>query len=332
MRAAGDFIETILPALHMHMLRYGRFWMVIGVAVAVGGVGVYMLIAPPSDFVRETIVVVPRGSSVEAAAAKLYEAEVIARPIVLEMLLRISGSSVRAGTYRFSEPENLLAIAKRLATGESGIPPVRVTFVEGTTIREMAVLVEESFPGITRDAFLSAAGPHEGYLFPDTYVFSPDADAETVIEALRANFTKRIEPYRDDIAASGHTLTEILTMASIIEKEVHIPADRRIVSGILWNRLSRGMPLQVDAVFGYIFSRPTYSPSLDDLKIDSPYNTYRYKGLPPGPINNPGLDAIAAALEPAKTKYLYYLSDRSGVTHYATTYEGHLANQRKYLK
>ncbi len=105
-----------------------------------------------------------------------------------------------------------------------------------------------------------------------------------------------------------------------------------MVSGILWNRIRRGMPLQVDAVFGYIYGRTTYSPSFADLKIDSPYNTYKYPGLPAGPICNPSLSAIDAALHPAKTKYLYYLTGRDGQMRYATTYEGHRSNLHTYLK
>ena len=120
-------------------------------------------------------------------------------------------------------------------------------------------------------------------------------------------------------------------MASILQKEVRQPDTMKMVSGILWKRLSIGMALQVDAVFGYIFNKPTYSPSLDDLAVDSLYNTYKYRGLPPGPISNPGLDAIEAALTPTPSKYLYYLTGKDGTMHYATTFEQHIDN-RKYLR
>ena len=120
-------------------------------------------------------------------------------------------------------------------------------------------------------------------------------------------------------------------MASLVEKEARTDANRRIVAGVLWNRLALGMPLQVDAVFGYIFDRDTYSPSFEDLKVDSPYNTYTHKGLPPGPISNPGLESIYAALYPTKTNYLYYLTGRDTLMHYAKTYAEHQANRRKYL-
>ncbi|MBI4133443.1 endolytic transglycosylase MltG, partial [Candidatus Uhrbacteria bacterium] len=125
---------------------------------------------------------------------------------------------------------------------------------------------------------------------------------------------------------------ERLILASYLEREVPEFEDRRIVAGILLRRMQLGMPLQVDAVFGYIFGRDTYPPSLEDLKVDSPYNTYTHTGLPPGPINNPGLESIEAVLNPTKTDYLYYLTDTDGFMHYATTYAGHQTNQRKYLQ
>jgi UPF0755 protein len=149
---------------------------------------------------------------------------------------------------------------------------------------------------------------------------------------MRENFDTKISALSANITASRHTISDSIIMASLIEKEARTTGNRKIVSGILWSRLALGMPLQVDAVFGYIFNRDTYSPSFADLKVDSPYNTYVHAGLPPGPINNPGLDAILAALHPTKTNYLYYLTDKNGVMRYATTFAEHQANQRKYLK
>ena len=120
-------------------------------------------------------------------------------------------------------------------------------------------------------------------------------------------------------------------MASLIEKEADTAEDRRIVSGILWNRIDADMPLQVDAVFGYILDRSGYAPTGSDLEIDSPYNTYENRGLPPGPIANPGLDALTAALHPAATEYFYYLTGRDGLMYYAETFEEHKRNRELYL-
>ena len=160
----------------------------------------------------------------------------------------------------------------------------------------------------------------EGYLFPDTYLFLPGAETEQIIGTMRDNFKKK----------AGDIAQDIVIMASLIEKEVPASDDRRIVSGILWKRLEIGMPLQVDAVFPYITGKREVL--LDDLKINSPYNTYLYKGLPPGPIANPGLDAIEAARNPKETPYLYYISGKDGKTHFAKTYEEHLKNKEKYLR
>jgi UPF0755 protein len=149
---------------------------------------------------------------------------------------------------------------------------------------------------------------------------------------MQQEFNTKVEPLGPDIAASGHTLQEIIVMASIIEREARRDEDRKMVSGILWNRIGKDMPLQVDAVFGYIYSRQTYSPSFHDLAVDSPYNTYHNAGLPPGPICNPSLSSIEAALHPTPSKYLYYITGRDGLMHYATTYKQHSANVSVYLR
>jgi len=266
-------------------------------------------------------------------AGELADAHVIKHPSLLRAVLRLSGKgdSVQTGIYKFDMPENVFSVAYRLATGTSGLPPVRITFVEGVTVREAAARVASALPDITAEDFLSAAEGQEGYLFPDTYFFSSSVDADTIIATMRANFTAKMAPLMDDVSVSSHPLADIVTMASLVEKEGRSSEVRHMVAGILWNRLERGMPLQVDVVFGYIFNRTTYSPSLADLKVDSPYNTYTHKGLPPGPIDNPGLDSLEAAVHPTKTSYLFYLTDKNGAMHYATTYAGHQANQRKYL-
>ncbi|MFA5998082.1 MAG: endolytic transglycosylase MltG [Candidatus Paceibacterota bacterium] len=297
-------------------------------------VGYSLTLAPPSDFPSRSIAVVARGAVVSEVATELADARIIAHPTLLRFVLRVSGQSARvqAGAYLFNTPENLLTVAWRLATGDFGLPPVRITFPEGETAREMSVRVNDAFPDISASDFLSAAQPYEGYLFPDTYLFLPSANAASIVAIMRENFNEKIQPLSGAIAESGHSLSDLVTMASLIEKEARSTAARRMVSGILWNRLARNMPLQVDAVFGYIHGRDTYSPSYADLKVDSPYNTYTHRGLPPGPISNPGMDSISAALYPTKTDYLYYLTGTDGLMHYATTYAGHQANQRKYLR
>lgn len=298
-------------------------------------VGAYgALFAPPANFSPGATIRVEKGAALPEIAEKLAEVRVVARPFVLRAFLRFAGTSgrIQAGEYKFTEPENVFTIAKRLTSGDYGLPMARITFFEGTTIREMGEQVAAAFPGMASESFAAVAAGQEGYLFPDTYFFPPSADAASIVEMMRANFESHIAPLSGDIASSGHSLAEIITMASLLEREARTSIDRRMIAGILFNRIDKGMSLQVDAVFGYIFGRETYSPSYADLKVDSPYNTYTHKGLPPGPICNPGLDAIEAALNPTPSKYFYYLTGRDGTMHYAITYAAHQANQRKYLR
>ncbi|MCX6701950.1 MAG: endolytic transglycosylase MltG [Candidatus Zambryskibacteria bacterium] len=178
--------------------------------------------------------------------------------------------------------------------------------------------------------FLTLAKSNEGYLFPDTYFISKTAKSMDVINMMKENFEVKINSV-SGIATSTHKLKDIIIMASILEGEA-LPKDRNIVAGILWKRLEMGMPLQVDSTFAYINGKNTYELTLDDLKIDSPYNTYKYRGLPPGPISNPGLEAIISAINPIKTKYLYFLTEKDGTIHYAKTFEEHKRNKELYLK
>jgi len=318
----------------MDFFAKNRVWILALVGVLFVFAGCYFLCSPPANFHSESIVTVARGTSASDVAKEFSDARVVRSAAILEILLRISGASggVQAGAYRFETPENAFIVAHRLATGAYGFSPARITFVEGVTVREMGAQIADAFPAISAADFLKTGKQYEGYLFPDTYFFSPGEDSSSIVKTMRANFDAKMVPLSTDISASGHSLSDIVIMASLIEKEVRTDANRKIVAGILWKRLSLGMPLQVDAVFGYIFDRDTYSPSLADLKVDSPYNTYTHTGLPPTPINNPGLESINATLHPTKTNYLYYLTDGNGVIHYAATFAGHQANQQKYLK
>jgi UPF0755 protein len=312
-----------------HQIRFGA-----GFVVAIILVGGYALVfAPPSNFPSGDIVVIGRGASVSEISKQLSDAGIIKYPTVLTLVLRISeaSSSVKSGVYLFKFPENTFAVARRLSTGEYGLPPVRVTFPEGVTVLDISKKISEALPLILAKDIIALGKSQGGYLFPDTYLFTLDATAESVVKTMRANFDVKIGPLSEDIKASGHSISDIVTMASLIEKEVRTNENKKIVAGILWNRLKLGMPLQVDAVFGYIFNRDTYSPSFEDLKVDSPYNTYIHTGLPPSPINNPGLESIQAVINPTKTDYLYYLTGSDDKMHYAVTYAGHQANQRKYL-
>lgn len=300
--------------------------------ILVAVAGYRSLFAAPAEFVSGSIVRIVQGTPAPFAAQALADARVIKHPSLLRLVLRMSGKSesIRAGTYRFDTPQNLFTIADRLSAGAYGFPPVRLTFPEGYTVREAAAQVAETFPSISREAFLKEALPYEGYLFPDTYFFSASSDAASMVALMRSNFNKKIARVTSEVRAPN-TFSDTVILASLLEREARTLESKRVIAGILKNRLGLDMPLQVDAVFGYIFGRGTYSPSYADLAVDSPYNTYTHKGLPPGPISNPGLDSLEAAANPAKTDYLYYLTGKDGLMHYATTHAGHQANRKKYL-
>lgn len=307
----------------------------VSFVLALALVGGYaLLFAAPGSFVPGTTVQIERGTSARQISVELGEAHVIAHPALFRTFLRATGmgATVQAGLYKFDAPNDLFTVAYRLMKGEYGIPPARITFIEGFTRREAAIQVATALPGISIEDFLTASEGQEGYLFPDTYFFQPGIDAASIVAVMRKNFDTKLALLSREYASTEQTISEIVTMASIIEKEARTAADMRLVAGILSNRLRLGMPLQVDAVFGYIFNRPTYSPSPADLRVDSPYNTYTHIGLPPGPINNPGLESLEAAMNPAETDYLYYLTGNDGLMHYAKTYAGHQANLRTYLK
>ncbi|MFA7302532.1 MAG: endolytic transglycosylase MltG [Candidatus Paceibacterota bacterium] len=314
-------------------MRFWKHWLVVlVVAVVCLALGSLLLRAPMSF--SPTTLTIAKGDSAALVAGRLSDARVIVSSLSLRVVLRVSGgdNKLREGTYAFNYPENVFSVARRILSADYGVPAVRVTFVEGITVREMAVQVAALFPSISEKEFIAVAKPYEGYLFPDTYVFSGSMDARGIVDTLRANFDTRTEDLRSQVPGSRRSFADVVVMASLIEKEARTEESRRMVSGILWNRIDKDMRLQVDAVFGYIFNRPTYNPSQADQKTDSPYNTYLNKGLPPGAIGNPGLSALSAAANPAKTNYLYYLTGDDNLMHYATTFAGHIANQHKYLQ
>lgn len=330
-----NVVSAVSSALKSILFPTGtwRQWMVAFVLALVVAAGYRVTFSPPADFPVGSIVSITRGASLPDVALELANAHIIKHPHVLRAVMRMTGASnhLQAGAYLFSTPQNVFVIAYRLATGDYNLPPVRITFPEGETTREYATRIHEALPNISESDFLSLARPYEGYLFPDTYLFQSSADTASIVQTMRANFTAKTTPLSGEVLASGHSFSDIIIVASLVEREARSVENKRIVAGILWNRLRLGMPLQVDAVFGYIYNRDTYSPSFADLKVDSPYNTYTHKGLPPGPISNPGLESIDATLHPTKTSYLYYLTGYDNLMHYASTYAQHQANQKKYL-
>lgn len=276
---------------------------------------------------------IPQNASAKEVVALLTLQGIVKTPNVLYPLIRFAPgtSGIKAGVYDLHGRESAYGLARRLLTGDTGIPETKITFPEGETVADMTLRIEEVFSKELAQSFYEEARQYEGYLFPDTYYFSVYVSSGDIVSRMKDVFELRTTALSTEAKEKSRSFSDIVIIASLIEKETNTAEDRRIVSGILARRLSLNMPLQVDAVFGYIHQKRGYEPTREDLKIDSPYNTYRYRGLPPGPIANPGLNSLKAALEPAETPYLFYLTGRDGAMHYARTFEEHKQNRARYL-
>lgn len=308
----------------------------IVIAIVLGAIALYSwlaIIQPPSNFPVDQLVSVPDGQTVSQVAQTLYDDGVIRSPLAFRVIIRMFGTdrTVHAGDYLFKEPRDIFSVARAVSTGAFGLEPIRIRIAEGATTKQMALIYATRLSRFNSANFLAQAQPMEGYLFPDTYFFLPNATEDTVIKSMRQNFDVKIAPLLPEIASSTHSVSDIVVMASILEREAYNTTDRKLISGVLWNRIHRGMPLQVDATFAYTLGKGTFDLTMADLTSDSPYNTYVNKGLPPTAIGSPSLDSLEAALEPTPNKYLYFLADKHGVTHYCATYACQLANKRKYF-
>lgn len=291
------------------------------------------VIEPPDDFPTDQLVSIPQGASLDSIAHTLYEDGVIRSPLAFKIAVTLLGhqSSVIAGDYEFKQPEDILYVAHAVSVGEFGLIPIRIRIPEGATMAQMAQIYSVQLPRFNAQNFLAQTPIDEGYLFPDTYFFLPNATESTVIEAMRQDFDLQIATIQPIIASSTHSLSDIITMASIIEDEASDTRDRQMIAGILWRRIAQNVPLQADPTLVYETGKPDSQLTVQDLQSDSPYNTYVHKGLPPTPIGSPSLDSIIAAAEATSSPYLYYLADKNGVTHYCKTFSCQLANERTYL-
>ncbi len=291
----------------------------------------------PGNFPKGEVVPIPRNTSLSGAAQALYDHHIIRSPFLFKAMVVIFGGqkSIAEGEYLFSEPQSVIRVAYRTINGVHGQNKTKITIPEGSSSKDIAWIILKNIPEFDAPAFQAQARPYEGYLFPDTYFFYENVKPEEVLSILRGTFDTKMSTIESEFASSTKKLKvtkeEIITMASIIEREGIDNEDRKIIAGILWKRIRAGMALQVDAPFYYLYNKPSSQLTLDDLKIKSPYNTYVNVGLPPGPISNPGLEAIVDTMNPTETKYWYYLTGKDGKMYYAADLEGHTANKRKYL-
>ncbi len=293
---------------------------------------VAVICSAPSDFPRGKIIRISKDMTVTQAASVLKEKGIIRYSFVYKTfaVMMREGRGIQAGSYLFAEPQSALRIAYRLSYGVNDLQKIKVTIPEGSSSKNIANIIKKNISAFDVDSFLISAKSFEGYLFPETYYFNPDIEPGEVIDAMHEQFDKQTAILNSAISTSTHSFDDIIIMASILEEEANNTVDRRMIAGVLWNRISIGMPLQVDAPFYYLFGKGSSQLTRTDLATTSKYNTYINKGLPPGAISNPGIDAIEAALYPTQNKYLYYMADRNGVTHFAVTHDEHVANKAKY--
>jgi UPF0755 protein len=294
----------------------------------------------------EQFVEIPQGAASAEIRRRLLEAGVVSDEVTLRTALWWSGRSrsLQAGEYRFDQPMSALAVIEKIASGD--VYTQRLTFPEGLTIAEMAKVFESRGFGPAREFVKAAsdgslvkdldakASDLEGYLFPETYPLPRRADASRVVGMMVDRFRSLYdETLRARAKELGMTTRQVVTLASLIEKETARADERPLVAAVYRNRMMRGMGMQADPTVVYALMKAgKYNGNIrrEDLSFDSPYNTYRYPGLPPGPIAAPGRASIDAALAPADVPYLYFVSRNDGSHVFATTLTEHNANVYQY--
>ncbi len=320
----------------------------------------------PKSFTKkeDSLFLVKKGQNLFEIASNLEKQEIIKNKNFFNfyVFLRVSYNKLKAGEYFFNPSMSIKTIADKIISGDTA--KIVITIPEGWNLRDIGWYFENQgmfqaeelfelvgFPLINYSVTTDLPKPKdfsldydflkdkrknislEGYLFPDTYEIDLGAEIEEIVKKMLSNFNRKLtEELRQEIKKQNKTIFEIITMASLIEKEVKTPEDKKIVSGILWKRLKNSIGLHVDATITYITGKKTVKVSKEETEIDSLYNTYRYKGLPLGPISNPGLESINAAIYPENSDYWYYLSALEGETIFSKTLEEHNIAKAKYLK
>jgi len=294
---------------------------------------------------------VKSGEGVQEVGKNLEDAQLVKNKYYFDYYIWKTGGreKLQAGKYVLRGSMTIPEIVQVLSLGEVVSNEVKITFPEGLSAKQMAeILTQKGFDGNeflkavnsglgmkTDYDFLTSRPPNsnlEGFLFPDTYIFFKNAESGNIADRMLFNFDEKLTPkMREDIASQGKSVYQVVTMASILEKEVKTPEDMKVASGIFWDRIAAGMPLQSCATIAYVLGKEKKQYSVEDTQVPSPYNTYLNRGLPPGPIANPGMNAINAAIYPTKTDFNYFLTDpATGKTIFSRTLEEHATNKAKY--
>ncbi|MDP4038509.1 MAG: endolytic transglycosylase MltG [bacterium] len=284
-------------------------------------------------------------SSIKTIASNFKSQKLIWSDLVFEIYAKLGSArgQLKPGFYQFSQNQSTATMIDNLHKGKTATR--KLTFIEGITNNEIGRKFSESglgsqqeFEAALKDSYNYDFLAHrpsgvslEGYLFPDTYIEKINLTAKGLVNDMLENFDEKISPFKETIAKNpdGLSLHQIITLASIVEHEGKTQEDRRLIAGILLNRLRQGMNLEADVTINYITGHK--KTTADDLKIDSPYNTYKVKGLPPGPINNPGLESIEAVIFPTPSDYLFFISGKDGKIYYGRNLDEHNSNIARYL-
>ena len=333
----------------MRLLKY--LLLIVLIAAIVFGAAAYFGVSRVYERYKgydaaEVFIDVPQGAGPSAIGERLVAAGVVRDAMTFRGALWLSGRAreLKAGEYRFDQPMTALEVIDKIARGD--VYRRLITFREGLTIVEMAQVFDESGFGKAADFVKAASDPTpirhldpnapdlEGYLFPETYTLPRDTPASALVAQMVALFEKSFTPeMRAAVQARGLTVREAVTVASLVEKETAVAGERPVVAAVYLNRKRIGMPMQADPTVIYALQRAgRYDGNIrrDDLQFDSPYNTYRYPGLPPGPIAAPGRAAIAAVANPADADYLYFVSKNDGSHVFARTLDEHNRNVQEW--
>lgn len=332
----------------LNLKKLGIAILLILIFLFIGAAGVYLNIVgyaqkPPNTAPVEQAVIVQSGQGFKALSNLLYQKGMILHPVKFRLFARIKGHDkrIKAGEYMLSSAMTPKKILETMVDGKVYLH--RLTIPEGYNLRQVAQAVgtaglasEADFLKATTDSdLLNANGidarSFEGYLFPETYYFPRGVTSENIITTMVKRFWSVFNPeWKEQTKTLGMTIHEVITLASIIEKETAVAAERPIISSVFHNRLKRNMRLESDPTV--IYGMGDYNGNITRKDLESPtrYNTYTMKGLPPGPISNTGAKAIEAALYPADTKFLYFVSRNDRTHHFSTNFRDHNRAVRKY--
>lgn len=339
--ALKKIVEMKLHTCHLHRDDAVKILILLVLVLAV--IFTFSLyLFPVNSSYTHKVVSIPKGANLTEISNLLAEKKIIDHPraFILVTKLMFKGKSLRAGLYRLSEVQNYYHLIKNLSN--TTINTVRIVIPEGYQSRNIASLLSTKIgldsiefmqkvnsPAYAKQLNISATNL-EGYLFPDTYDFSNSETTDDIIFTLVDHFNQVVnDSIRRVTGATGRKLHEILTMASIIEGECKVDEERAIVASVYYNRLRRGMRLESDPTIQYIIPDGPRRLYEKHLLIVSPYNTYKYRGLPPGPVNNPGLKSIQAAISPSKTNYKYMVANGDGTHTFTSDYESFLEAKQK---